>query len=86
LYKIPFIPKEKILTTKKKKFLETNKSSNYRNNHLETKLKCFHMIKKFRTRIAIFFFKLKGKRPREGYFSKNKQLFSCSLLQQLLNK
>ncbi len=29
---------------------------------------------------------LKGKRPREGYFSKNKQLFSCSLLQQLLNK
>lgn len=29
---------------------------------------------------------LKGTRPREGYFSKNKQLFSCSLLQQLLNK
>jgi len=49
--KSPFIPKEKKFTTKKM-FLETNKSYNYRNNHLKTKLKCFYMIKDFRTRIA----------------------------------
>jgi hypothetical protein len=57
-----------------------------KNNHLKTKLKCFYIIKDFRTRIANEKKNLKGKRPREGYFSKNKQLFSCSLLQQLLNE
>jgi hypothetical protein len=42
--------------------------------------------KDFGTRIANEKKNLKGRQPKEGYSSKNKQLFSCSLLQQLLNK
>lgn len=64
----------------KKKFLETNESSNYRNNQLKTKLKCFYMIKDFRTRIANEKKKSKRKETKGRlFFKKQTIIFMLSL-------